>query len=136
MKTTREVSKTRRLSAFAAVILTALLLAAPAAWAGTLPAPTLSATPGNGEVELSWTESAGADHYQFRASIDGGASWRHDWKSIGVHGTTVWVVGLTNGTAYTFQVRAGKTSFSFITGSTTYNYGEPSNKVTETPTEE
>ena len=63
----------------------------------------LSATPGNGQVELSWTAPASNDcaaitgyEYQYRP---GGSGW------TAVAGTTVTVSGLTNGTEYTFKVR-------------------------------
>ena len=54
-------------------------------------------------------------------------------------------VTATNGTEYTFQVRAGKTLSTFgginpftglPTSQTTYEYSEPSNSVTATPTAE
>ena len=130
---------------FAAVLaglpppLAALPLRVPAPAASALAAPTLSAVAGNGVVELSWTKSRGADHYQYRMSVDGGASWRRGWWPVGVGSLepvrNLRAVGLTNGTAYTFQVRAVETSYSLGEGRTTTNYSEPSNAVTATPTE-
>ena len=85
--------------------------ATPAAVPG---APTgLAAMAGDGAVTLSWT--TGADHgaaisgWQVRRSTDGGATWNPDWTAIaGSAATTAshGVTGLTNGTEYTFEVRA------------------------------
>ncbi len=65
---------------------------------------SLKATPGNGQVALSWAAPASdggsaITGYQYQYS-PGGSGW------TAVTDVTVTVSGLTNGTAYTFQVRA------------------------------
>ncbi len=81
-----------------------------------LPKPTgLTATPGDGQVVLSWDNlrDSRITRYQFRARESGG-SWQ-DWISIGgsnANTTTYTVTGLLglisliNGTTYDFQIRA------------------------------
>ena len=63
-------------------------------------APTgLRATPGDGQVRLSWTApTIFVTHYEYRQ--DDGA-----WTSTGSSNTTHTITNLTNGTAYTFRVR-------------------------------
>ena len=74
-------------------------------------APTgLSAQAGNRQVTLTWTNPNNAEisGYQYRQSADSGATWT-DWTDISGSGasTTSHTVGsLSNGQAYTFQVRA------------------------------
>ena len=145
MQTIMEFFGKRRLPAFGAVVLAALMLAAPPASATGLSAPTLSATAGDGEVTLSWTASTGADHYQYRGSTDGGVTWlSSDWLHTGELASVreILVTNLTNGTEYTFEVRAGRTFSTFgsvnpytglPTTETTHEYSEPSNSVTATP---
>ncbi|HPL26856.1 MAG TPA: fibronectin type III domain-containing protein [Anaerolineae bacterium] len=64
----------------------------------------LSATPGDGQVTLSWsapTSDGGATISGYEVSKDGGANWTDADSSTGhTFG------GLTNGTSYTFMVRA------------------------------
>ena len=141
MQTIMENPGKRRLPALVAAVLAALLLAALPAAASGPPAPTLSATAGNAEVTLSWTASTGADGYEYRASTDGGTSWLSDWVEIARNDarSREIVVNATNGTEYTFQVRAWKV-YATIGGfgglsSTITKYSEPSNSVTVTPTE-
>ena len=73
-------------------------------------APTnLSATPGNGQVALTWDdpENDTITGYQYRQATGSGASL--DWSdSNDSSATTIThtVTGLTNGTAYSFEVRA------------------------------
>ena len=73
--------------------------------ATTVPgAPTsLSATPGDGQVILSWTAPAdgGGTITSYEYQQDGGA-----WTATGDTSTSYTVTGLTNGTEYTFKVRA------------------------------
>ena len=86
--------------------------AAPAAPTGLMAAAT--ATPG--QVALSWTVPSGdatVTGYQYRQSIrqddNGNAIWNPDWTDISESGSTTAahnLTGLTDGTAYTFEVRA------------------------------
>ncbi len=75
------------------------------------PAPTNpQAAASDGQVTLSWANPSNTaiSKYQYRQSTDGGTNWSAwtDVPSSGA-GTTSHTVGsLTNGTAYTFQVRA------------------------------
>ena len=70
----------------------------------------LEAVPGDGQVTLTWQAplSDGGSpitRYEHRQSDDGGTTWQPNWTAIGV--TLRRRVGdLTNGTAYTFEVRA------------------------------
>ena len=72
-----------------------------------LPGPPtgLSATPGDGQVTLTWTAPSGTvTKYQIRQSSDAGSTYGA-WKDASGTATTHTVTGLTNGAAYTFQVR-------------------------------
>ena len=70
------------------------------------PPTGLSATAGDGQVTLSWTAPDGTvTKYQFRQSSDGGSTYGA-WTDASGAATTHTVTGLTNGVAYTFQVRA------------------------------
>ena len=62
----------------------------------------IKATPGDGRVTLTWDKVSGATNYN--VFVKDGTSW----KSLGMTGTntTYTATGLTNGTAYTFAVRA------------------------------
>ena len=100
--------------------------AAPAAPA-TVPAkPTgFTATPGDGQVALAWTNpnDASIALWQVRRKTTGGYG---SWTTIPSSSSTTishTVSGLTNGTAYTFQVRARN-----LTGN-----GPPSNGASATP---
>ncbi len=76
------------------------------------PAPTnFTATAGNGQVVLSWSNpnNASITKYQYRQSTNSGSSWSPDWTDISGSGsgtTSYTVRSLNNGTRYTFQVRA------------------------------
>ena len=74
---------------------------------GALGAPdvpqSLSATPGNRQVMLSWVQpSGGAEvtHYEYEQDVSG------TWISTGSTATDYTVRNLTNGQTYTFKVRA------------------------------
>ena len=71
----------------------------PAAPAG------LSATPGDGQVALSWTDPGNTSISKYQVSSDGGANFA-DIAASGASTTTHTVTGLTNGTDYTLAVRA------------------------------
>ena len=70
------------------------------------PAPTrLAATPGDGEVELTWDRNPGIAHY--RVDIQGDGVSEAQFVSPGSESkTTATITELTNGTKYTFTVRA------------------------------
>ena len=74
----------------------------------TTSAPTnLAADAGNGHVTLTWTAPAsdgglGIDGYHYRYGMTGDLG---DWTGVG-DVLTVTISGLTNGTAYDFEVRA------------------------------
>lgn len=65
-------------------------------------APVLTATAGNTQVNLSWTapHDGGSPITKYEISVDSGA-----WTSVGLV-TSHTVTGLTNGTTYTFKIRA------------------------------
>ena len=81
---------------------------------------SLTATRGNTEVDLRWTPpasdgGAAITKYQYRVSTDGGTNWAPDWTDVPDGSDagsdldderTVTATNLTNGTKYTFQVRA------------------------------
>ena len=79
---------------------------------------SLEATPGDGEVALSWSNVVGATHWEVERDGSG------TWTDTGSDATTHTVTGLTNGTAYSFRVRASK--FGLVPGNA-------SESVTATP---
>ena len=74
----------------------------------------LRAAAGNGQVTLSWVAplsdgGSALTGYEYRQSSDGGGTWSPDWGPVpGSDGSTTshTPMGLTNGTEYTFEVRA------------------------------
>ena len=62
----------------------------------------LKATPGNTEVVLTWTASAGATGYIVRQAVQSGGPY----TSVAVTGTTDTSTGLTNGQTYYYVVAA------------------------------
>ena len=75
---------------------------------------SLSATPGDGQVTLSWDtpndNGSPITHYEYRHRIDeDNASWEPDWTQIpssDAQTTSYTIDNLTNGTTYKFRVRA------------------------------
>ncbi len=76
---------------------------------GAPAAPTVTATAGNGQVTLSWTDPSDdtITGYEYQQREEGG-TWPNGWTSIANSAslTEYAVTGLTNGTAYEFRVRA------------------------------
>ena len=77
------------------------------------PPGSLAATPGDEQVTLAWTTPADngspITHYAYRQSADGGTTWGPDWTTIpssDAETTSFTIEDLTNGTEYTFEVRA------------------------------
>ena len=72
---------------------------------------SLTATPSNGSVTLSWTvpmTGGPPTGYQYRQTVNGATA---GWTSTGTGtGTTLTLTGLTNGTTYAFEVRAVNTA--------------------------
>ena len=74
----------------------------------------LAAAAGDTHAVLSWDAPADSgaspiDHYEYRASSDGGTVWNPDWTDAGDATSEVRtqiVTDLTNDTEYTFEVRA------------------------------
>jgi uncharacterized protein (DUF1800 family)/fibronectin type 3 domain-containing protein len=97
--------------------------ATPVAAAPPIPAPTgLTATPGNGQVTLSWSAVAGAASYNvYRGTSSNGEAAAP--AATGITGTAFTNTGLTNGTKYFFKVRA-------VNGPAT---SDPSNEASATP---
>ncbi len=82
-------------------------------------APTnLSATPSNGKVTLSWDDPGNNTITKYQVSRDGGTSFT-DISNSGATTTTTTVTGLTNGTQYTFAVRAVNTTGDGAAATTT-----------------
>ena len=82
----------------------------------TLGTPSVTATPSSGQVVLTWPNVSNASSYQLKWN---GGEWES--ASSGVTKT-----GLTNGTAYTYQVKA-------IGNGSTYCDGNPSAEASATP---
>ena len=84
----------------------------------------LTATPGNGQLTLGWDDPGNTNltAYESRQSSDGGANWDPGWVEIAGSSattTTHTVSGLSNGTEYTFEVRAFDATHKGVAGSVT-----------------
>ena len=152
-----ESAMLRFAAACAAGVLAALFFAMPASAESRGPGPTLSATAGEGEATLTWT-NINAHSHQFRASSDGGASWRNEeyvgklvfsgggyleiveeggWRTMPLdndRNRNLTVDGMKKGVAYTFQVRGVWVGLSKFAGRVV-EYSDPSNSATVTSTE-
>jgi hypothetical protein len=62
----------------------------------------LNATPGNGQVDLTWSASSGATSYNLKYGTTPGGPY----TTVSVNGTSRSVTGLANGTPYYFVVSA------------------------------
>ena len=65
----------------------------------------LAATPDAGEVTLTWADPNDSSITKYQYTQDGGTTWE-DISESSATTTSYTVTGLTNGTQYTFQVRA------------------------------
>lgn len=92
------------------------------------PAPAavtnLAAVAGDQHVTLSWRNpnDASITRYQYRQSTDSGSNWSPDWTNItgsDKNTTSHTVTSLTNGTKYTFEVRAVNATGNGAAGSVT-----------------
>ena len=103
--------------------------------AADTPAPTLPAapanfraTPGNGQVSLSWTAVEGTvDRYE--VSSNNGSTW-----VTASSNTAHTFTGLTNGTSYTFKVRAVNAAGNGTESSVTATPQAPQVQTVATPT--
>ena len=69
----------------------------------------LSASVGDGSVSLSWDDAGNATIVAYQVRYKTGVLWDPDWTDVdgsSASTTSHRVTGLTNGTAYTFEVRA------------------------------
>ena len=69
---------------------------------------TVTATAGNAQVTLSWDAPPAGDNvasYDYRQDDGGGSGWG-DWQNFTTDTNSHVVTGLSNGTTYSFQVRA------------------------------
>ena len=135
LKVLQSVKWTACLAAFAA----ACVMFAPAAQAIGAP-PVLSATAGDGQVDLSWTEwnppvwddlSDPVKEYGWRMKVEGDADWS-DWTYVLGTITSTTVDGLENGKAHTFQV-IGREESVLAGGGTVLRHSHESESVTVTP---
>ena len=84
----------------------------PASTATGVPVPVpaapvnLSATPGDGEVALSWDDPGNATITKYQYSTDGGANFSDFDGGSSASTTAYTVTGLTNSTEYTLALRA------------------------------
>jgi len=97
--------------------------------------PSLTATAVSGQITLTWNPVtdqdivgqfvSGIDEYDIQVSLDDGVSYTMAAPYIPHATTTKVIAGLTNGTKYTYQIRARDNSG---------NYSSWSSKVSATPT--
>ncbi len=99
---------------------------------------SLSASPGNGQVSLSWSAPSGSNcasvtRYEYRYKSSSG-SWS-SWSSTGT-ATSKTVTSLTNGTAYSFEVHAvtGQGTSAAVSASATPVKPNTSGRVSLSPT--
>ena len=103
---------------------------------------SLSAARGDRRATLTWeaADANGSDitHYEYRRMREGGASWS-SWYTIAGGGSarSRLMTGLTNGTGYTFQVRAengaGEGPAASVTVTPAGKPGAPKNLTTARP---
>ena len=74
------------------------------------PAPTVTATPGNGQVTLTWTASTGATSYAVARSVTSGTGYA-TIQVVSV-GTTFSDLNVVNGTTYYYVITASNGSCS------------------------
>ena len=106
-----------------------------AGWSGSsgqvsatpLPPPTgLTATSGHEQVTLDWDDPGDSSitGYRYRQSTDGGRSFTdHAIAGSGASTTSHTVMGLTNGTAYTFEIQAHSAGWGPSSGQATATPG-------------
>ena len=89
----------------------AVISANQAQAAQAIPAkPTgLTAASGDGSVTLSWTDPDDSTINGYEYTTDGGSNW-HDMSGTGATTTSYTVTDLTNGTEYSFRIRARNTN--------------------------
>ena len=86
----------------------------------------VTATPGNGQVTLTWDNPDDATITRWQVQQKQGSGSYGPWRDVpnsNASTTTYTVTGLTNGTAYGFRIRAVNTAGD----------GDPSDEVTATP---
>ena len=90
--------------------------------AATIPAAPagLTATPGDGQVTLTWTNPNNSSITKWQYSKDNGATWTDICETSSNSGcpsvTTTTVSNLTNGTSYIFKIRAVNVSGNGLQG--------------------
>jgi lysophospholipase L1-like esterase len=86
---------------------TAFALSLTGVAVGPVPPVTLTCTPGNGQVTLSWTESPGATGYWYQRRVAGGA-WDPQVYQLTMANSPMPNVWLTNGVTYEYRLQAAK----------------------------
>ena len=109
LKVLRSVKRTAWVAAFAAAC---VMFAAPGPAQAIGVPPVLSATAGDGQVELSWTEwnppvddalSNPVKEYGWRMMVEGDTDWS-DWTYVSGTTTSTTVDDLENGKTHSFQI--------------------------------